>query len=135
MAQGKYDDIINLPHHVSKRRAPMPLYDRAAQFSPFAALTGYEAVIEETGRLTDYRTELAESAKAELDEQMGLILENIQTQPEVTLTYFRPDERKLGGAYRTVTGRVKKVDTYERCLLLTDGFAVPMEQIVHIEIN
>ena len=135
MKTGKYEDIINLPHHVSPRRTPMSHYDRAAQFSPFAALTGYEAVIEETGRLTDSQSELAEGAEAELNEAIALILENLHIQPEVTLTCFRPDERKQGGAYITVTGRVKKVDAYERCLLLTDGTVIPLAQIAHIEMR
>lgn len=128
----KYDDIIHLPHHESSKRAPMSIYDRAAQFSPFAALTGYEAVIEETGRLTDYQVELDESGKAMVDEKLRLILESIDEQPGVNITYFRPDERKLGGSYATVTGRVKKIDPYEGVLLLTDGAVIPIQRIYQI---
>ena len=128
----KYDDIISLPHPVSPRRTPMSRIDRAAQFSPFAALTGYEAVIEEAGRLTDTRTELAEGSAAELDAQLNRIQAAIDTQPPVTVTYFRPDERKAGGANVTVTGRVKKLDSCGRCLCLTDGTVIPLEQILSI---
>ena len=101
---GKYDDIIHLPHHVSATRPRMPMLDRAAQFSPFVALTGYEAAVRETARLTDQRVELDESAKAELDRKLRLLL-SLPGQPEASITYFRPDERKEGGAYETVTGR------------------------------
>lgn len=130
----KYDDIIGLPHHASPKRAPMSLTDRAAQFAPFAALTGYDAVIEETGRLTDRPIELDEGAQAMLDEAMGRIKEEIRNQPAVAVTYFRPDERKAGGAYVTVRGKVKKLDDYHRTLLLTDGTPVPLEQIIGLEV-
>lgn len=128
----KYDDIIHLPHHVSSKRVPMSRLDRAAQFSPFAALTGYEAVIQETGRLTDTQAELDEGRKAELNEKLSRIFEAIGEQPQVNITYFQPDARKNGGAYVSVTGRVKKVDLYEQRILLTDGTAIPLSLIYRI---
>lgn len=128
----KYDDIINLPHHVSPRHPQMPPADRAAQFSPFAALTGHEAAIRETARLTDQFVELDEDRKEELDEQLRLIRENQSLQPEVEITYFRPDPKKEGGAYLTVCGKVKKVDEYDRRIYFMNGVAVPLENLYSI---
>lgn len=132
--ENKYDDILYLPHPVSARHPQMPLADRAAQFSPFAALTGHEAAIRETARLTKERVELDESRKEILDEHLQMIRENLSEKPEVTFTYFQPDERKSGGAYLTVTGRVKKMDGYERRILLEDGTVVPLEELIDIEL-
>ena len=109
-----YEDIINLPHHISPTRQQMPMSDRAAQFSPFAALTGYDAAIKETGRLTDERIELDEEALTALDMKYQLLIDAFDDAPEVTITYFQPDERKAGGKYITATGAVKKVDDFER---------------------
>lgn len=125
----QYDDIIDLPHHVSPKRPRMDRIDRAAQFSPFAALTGYDAAIKETGRLTDERIELSEESHAALDRKQQLLLDNLADRPEVSVTYFVPDERKSGGAYVTVTGRVKKVDEPGRLLILTDGTKIPLDEI------
>lgn len=130
----KYDDIIDLPHHVSVRHHQMPFADRAAQFSPFAALTGHDAAIRETARLTDAFVELDESRKEELDEQLRLIQENQSQRPEIEVTYFKPDVKKSGGAYVTVRGRVKKVDEHNRQMLFTDGTALPMDNIFSIEL-
>lgn len=132
--ENKYDDILYLPHPVSARHPQMPLADRAAQFSPFAALTGHEAAIRETARLTKERVELDESREEILDERLQMIRENLSEKPEVTFTYFQPDERKSGGAYLTVTGRVKKMDGYERRILLEDGTVVPLEELIDIEL-
>lgn len=129
---GKYDDIINLPHHVSSRRAPMTMIDRAAQFSPFAALTGYDAAIQETGRLTEGYIHLDESSKESLNERLQLIQESLDAQPEITVTYFQPDERKTGGAYVSVTGTVKKIDEYNQGIIMTDGTAICFEYIYFI---
>ncbi len=129
----QYDDIINLPHHVSSTRSRMPIIDRAAQFSPFAALTGYDAAIRETGRLTDRRIELSEDSRAALDRKQQLLVECLADHPEVSVTYFIPDERKSGGAYVTVTDIVKKVDDYQRLLLLTDGTKIPLDDILDLE--
>lgn len=128
-----YDDIINLPHHVSSTRPQMSMIDRAAQFSPFAALTGYDAAIKETGRLTDEKIELDEDTKAALDMKQAYLLEIIDDQPEITVTYFLPDTKKSGGAYVTVTGNLKRFDDYERLLTLTNGKKIPMDDITDIE--
>lgn len=129
----QYNDIIDLPHHVSATRPRMSMIDRAAQFSPFAALTGYDAAIKETGRLTDQRIELSEDSRAALDRKQQLLVECLADHPEVSVTYFIPDERKSGGAYVTVTGIVKKVDDYQRLLLLTDGTKIPLDDILDLE--
>lgn len=131
----KYDDIIHLPHHVSSRHMPMAAIDRAAQFSPFAALTGYEAVIEETGRLTDTQIELDEGGKALVDEKLRLIAENLASRPLVTVTWFRPDDRKAGGAYVNTTGRIMRIDLYERQLLFDGGQRIPISQIRQISME
>jgi len=129
----KYDDIIHLSRPESGRRAKMSNYDRAAQFSPFAALTGFDAAIEETGRLTDTRAELDEGGKQLLDAQMQKVLEQIREEPLVKIRWFRYDERKAGGSYVETTGNVKKVDTYAGKLLLTDGRTIPLGEICRIE--
>lgn len=128
-----YDDIINLPHHTSATRPHMSAHDRAAQFSPFAALTGYDAAIGETGRLTEERLELDEEEKAMLDRKQQILLDHIREQPEIRVTCFVPDEKKAGGAYVTVTGHVKRIDGYERVLTMTDGEKIPMDAIAEID--
>lgn len=132
-ANHQYDDIINLPHHVSTTRPRMSMTDRAAQFSPFAALTGYDAAIKETGRLTDRRIELSEDSRSALDRKQQILLDNLPDHPEVSVTYFVPDERKSGGAYVTVTGKVKKIDNYQRLLILSNGTAIPLDEIIALE--
>ena len=129
----RYDDIIQLSRPVSKKRSPMSNFDRAAQFSPFAALTGYDAVIAETGRLTDTRIELDEGGKALLDEKIQTIREHLEEHPAVKLTVFCPDSRKSGGAYETITGNVKKIDPVARILVLTGGEVIPVDRIYGIE--
>ena len=130
---GPYDDIINLPHPTSKRHPRMPIRDRAAIFSPFAALSGHGAAIAETARLTERRMELDEDSRAELDRKQAVLLEHMDEQPEVTITWFQPDERKDGGAYLTATGRLKKLRELERILLLADGTEIPLEDVVALE--
>lgn len=127
-----YDDIIQLPHHVSKTRLPMPMSDRAAQFSPFAALTGYDAAIEETGRLTENRVTLDENEIEILNTTLQAIEEQLDDEPEATITYFQPDKRKSGGAYVTTTGVVKKIDSYEQVIVLTYGLRIPIAEIIQI---
>ena len=129
----KYDDIINLPHHVSKKHPQMSLLDRAAQFSPFAALTGHKAAINETARLTDEKQILSEDVIAKLNEQLNLIKENIGTNPIVTITYFVPDDGKSGGAYISNTGVVKKINEYNHTVILTDKTVIPIEQISEMQ--
>ena len=130
---GPYDDIINLPHPTSKRHPRMPVRDRAAIFSPFAALSGHGAAIAETARLTDRRIELDEDTRAELDRRQAILLEHIDEQPEVTITWFQPDEKKDGGVYLTTTGRLKKLRELERILILTDGTEIPLKDVVALE--
>lgn len=126
---GPYEDIIHLPHHVSLDRPRMSMLDRAAQFSPFAALTGYDAAIQETGRLTDRPIELDVDGKGMLNEKLQLLLNHQAEQPEITMTYFVPDGRKSGGAYVEITGRIKKVDTYNQAVIMADGTAVYFDSI------
>ena len=130
---GPYDDIINLPHPTSQRHPRMPVRDRAAIFSPFAALSGHGAAIAETARLTERRMELDEDTRAELDRKQAVLLEHIDEQPEITITWFQPDEKKDGGAYLTTTGRLKKLRELERLLVLADGAEIPLEDVVALE--
>ena len=131
--KGAYDDIIHLPHHVSSRRPQMPMSDRAAQFSPFAALTGYDDAIRETGRLTEQKILLDEEALARLDEKFRLLQDHLKEYPEIRVTYFKPDERKDGGAYLTVSGAIRKLRNFEREILLYDGTRIPMDDILEME--
>lgn len=128
-----YDDIINLPHHISAVHPPMSVINRAAQFLPFAALTGYDDAIRETGRLTDAQLELEEDAICALDGKLHILEERLTERPEISVTYFRPDARKAGGAYVTVTGRIKRIDCYERVLCMENGSKIPMEAVVEME--
>ena len=129
----KYDEILSLPHHVSKTRPQMPMSDRAAQFAPFAALTGYDSAIKETGRLTDERIELDEEALTALDMKYQLLMDALNEAPEVTITYFQPDERKAGGKYVSAVGAVKKIDDFERRIAMQDGAKIPMDDVLSIE--
>lgn len=129
----KYDSIMNLPHHISKTRPQMPMSDRAAQFAPFAALTGYDSAIRETGRLTDEKIELDEEALTALDMRYQLLIDALDDQPEITITFFQADERKDGGAYLTATGTVRKIDAFERLITMHDGAKIPMDDVLSIE--
>ena len=122
-------DIIDLPHHVSRRHPQMSMEKRAAQFSPFAAMVGHDAAIRETARLIEEQLELSEDEKAVIDGKLQMIQAHIEEQPEVTVTYFHPDKKKSGGAYVTVTGSAKKVDNVSKLLLLQDGRAIPIKDI------
>lgn len=128
-----YDDIINMPHHVSNHHPQMPMLDRAAQFSPFAALTGYDAAIVETARLTDNKRELTEEQKSIISKQLFELQTRLKTDSTVTVTFFEPDSRKAGGAYKTITGTAKKVDEYHGVLELSNGVAIPFDDIMSIE--
>lgn len=128
-----YCDIIGLPHYVSAVRKQMPRHDRAAQFSPFAALTGYEDVIDETARLTDERLELSDERQTRINERLLFILENIHEKPEVRITYFVPDKRKSGGSYEVAAGRVRRVDECFGSVIFTDHRAVSIADIYDIE--
>lgn len=130
-----YQDILHLPHHVSQTRPQMSMEDRAAQFSPFAALTGYDAAIKETARLTDERIELDEYEKQALNEQLQILAERLPSSPVVSITYFQPDARKEGGAYVTHEGTVKRIASYERMIIMTDGFTIPMDDIIGLTLS
>ena len=130
-----YDDIIGLPHPEPQTHPRMSLHDRAAQFSPFAALTGHSAAIAETGRLTDSRVILDEYEMARVDDALQRLQELLPQKPMATITYFVPDERKAGGAYQTVTGTVKRIDTVNGILLLTDQHTIPIADIFDVMIE
>lgn len=132
---GEYDDIIGLPHHVSSTRPHMPMLDRAAQFQPFRALTGYEDAVQETARYTDEKVELTEDEKALLDMELQRLSDDIANRPQVTLTCFRPDKKKSGGAYVTTTGRLKKIDDIEGALILASGERIVIEDILDIQVT
>lgn len=129
----RYDDILHLPHPTSAKHPRMPVRDRAAIFSPFAALTGHGAAIVETARLTDRRIELDEDSKAVLDEKQRFLETIADQQPEVTVTWFQPDARKDGGCYVATTGNLKKTDGIERVMVLMDGSRIPLDDIIGIE--
>ena len=130
---GPYDDIIHLPHPTSENHPRMSRADRAAQFSPFAALTGHEAAIRETARLTDRQAELSEDIRAELDRKQALLLERLAEQPEIIVTWFCPDGRKDGGAYITTKGRLRKIDLSARRMVLTDGTEIALEEVADLQ--
>ena len=129
----RYDDIIHLPHHQSGTRPHMSLHDRAAQFSPFAALTGYDAAVEEAARLTEQKLELSEEEKAAIGAKLTEIKEHIKERPEVTVTYFVPDERKAGGTYVTVTGTARRIDDFERVVIMQDQSRIRIEDIIDLQ--
>ena len=128
----RYDDIIDLPRHVSKNHRPMSNADRAAQFLPFAALTGYDDAIRETARLTENRIELSESELTELNDQFQMIAGQIRQQPEVTVTYFVEDEKKTGGRYETRTLQIRRIDPVRRVLIGKDRTVIAMDDIIEI---
>lgn len=129
----KYDDIINLPRHVSKKRPPMPIKDRAAQFSPFAALTGHDAEVKETARITEKRIELDQYMKEKLNHKLQILVDKVKEEPKINITYFEPDDKKDGGAYITITDTVKRIDEYERNILMKDGGVIPIDEILNVE--
>ena len=128
-----YADIIDLPHHVSKDRPHMSMHDRAAQFSPFAALVGYEDVIDETARLTTPRRELDEAEKAELDRRVGILAAHLKDKPVVTVEYFVPDAPKSGGVYQSRTGALVRISPVRMILTLADGTSIRFKDVVGIE--
>ena len=130
---GVYDDILHLARPQSKKHRPMQMEDRAAQFLPFAALTGYDAAVSETARLTEDRIELDPQEAERLGARLAVLVKRQQEQPELSLLYYVPDARKAGGAYVTVSGRIKKITDFPRCIYLTDGSEIPIEDIVAVE--
>ena len=131
--KGDYNDIINLPHHQSDRRSHMSLYDRAAQFAPFSALTGHDDAIKETARLTDKKIELDDYDKMLLDNKMTFILNHIYEQPEITVTYFIPDTNKEGGMYLDFAGNIKKYDSVQRIICFIDKTEISIDDIIEIK--
>ena len=129
----RYDDLLDLSHHVSVTHPHMSLYDRAAQFTPFKALTGYEDDVEETARLTDRRVELDADSIARLDARLRLLEKHLADAPTLSITYFLPDECKDGGSYETVTGVVKKIDGVRRVVILRDGLQIPIGDVSGID--
>ena len=130
---GKYDDIINLPHHESTKHPKMPALDRAAQFLPFAALAGHDAAVRETARQTDNKMELDEIRKEELNEHLQLLMEHLVQKPQVSITYFVPDTKKEGGSYLTITGAIGKIEENQRQVIMENGTVIPMNDIYEIE--
>ena len=133
-AEKEYAEIINLPHHISKTRPPMPMLNRAAQFAPFATLTGYDAAVEETARLTDDEVCLDTSEIDVLNEKLARIENLLPQHTEVQITYFLPDEKKAGGSYETAAGSVRKIDHIAQCLIMESGEMIPLVRIIAIEI-
>ena len=131
---GKYEDIINLPHHISKKHPQMTMESRAAQFAPFAALVGYEDAVEETARLTTKRIELNEEEKNILDMKLQMLKEqmHVQIYPEISIMYFVPDLKKDGGKYIKISGTIKKIDEYKQLLILDDKTQIPISEIISI---
>ena len=129
----RYDDLLNLPHHVSAVHPHMSLYDRAAQFAPFKALTGYEDDVEESARMTDVRIDLDEDRIEHLDARLQLLEDHLAEAPTVSLTFFQPDSRKDGGSYETVSDVVKKIDAIQRCIILKNGQIIPIDSIFDID--
>lgn len=129
----EYDDIIRLPHYISKTRPHMAAIDRAAQFSPFAALTGHDAAIKETARQTDKRVELDEYVKDALRNRLQIIVNRMKEHPQIVITYFQPDGKKGGGTYVSAINKIKKINEYERIILMMDGSVIPIDDIISIE--
>ncbi|HEY4543624.1 MAG TPA: hypothetical protein VIG40_03175 [Tissierellaceae bacterium] len=130
----KYEDIIDLPRHISKEREPMPNKDRAAQFAPFAALTGHYEEVKEAARVTEKRIDLDYYMKERLNQKLQVLTQKVTQEPEIIITYFKPDDKKDGGAYITTRGRLRKIDQYKKCLLIND-IKVPIKEIIEIESN
>ena len=130
----RYDDIINLPRHVSPTRQRMSMHDRAAQFAPFAALVGYDDAVAETARLTESRPELDEQEQQAINERLAYIVNHIHEQPNVHIKYFVPDEHKSGGAIIEVSGKVKKISATDGTIVLTDGCIIPIADVMDIMI-
>ena len=128
-----YEDIMNLPPHISKRHPQPTMMDRAARFAPFAAITGYEEMVLEEARVTEEWVDLTESALERLNERLNILQEHLSEQPEITITYFEPDQRKAGGAYLDYTGVVKRIDLYEHLLVMTNSKKIRIESICKLD--
>lgn len=131
---GKYDDILNLPHHVSSTRPHMSMHDRATQFSPFAALTGYDDTVRETARLTDEKLELTADRINDLNQKIAFLNENAEERPQITVEYFIPDRKKSGGKYVTLSGKFRRIDEYNHNMVFTSGKEIPLNDIFEIDV-
>lgn len=131
---GKYDDILNMPHHVSGTRPHMSMHDRAAQFSPFAALVGYDDAVKETARLTNEKLELTADKITDLNQKIAFLTENADKRPEITIEYFIPDEKKTGGKYVTLSGNFRRIDEYNHNMVFASGDEIPLNDIFSIEL-
>lgn len=129
----EYDDIINMPHHVSKKHPQMSVLARAAQFGAFAALSGYEEAIDETGRLTEDMINISEDEAYMIDRALYEIQKHIDEKPEADISYFMPDSRKSGGSYKSIRGNIKKIDMTDKKILLTDETQIDIARISSIE--
>ena len=127
------DDIIHLPHYEPKRHPRMPMAARAAQFAPFAAVTGHDAAIKEEGRITDSWTELGDTGNDELNRKMEQVITLLPQHPTITIEYFLPDSNKSGGSYQAASGQVKRVDEYERMIELMDGRKIAIDMVKDIQ--
>ena len=131
----KYDDILNMPHHVSSTRPHMSMHDRAAQFSPFAALVGYDDAVKETARLTNEKQELTADKIADLNQKIAFLTEHADERPEITIEYFIPDEKKTGGKYVTLSGNFRRIDEYNHNMVFVSGEEIPLNDIFMIELS
>lgn len=132
---GKYDDIINLPHHVSEKHPRLSMGQRAAQFAPFAALSGFEDAIDETSRITEDRIELNEEEKEKINNVLQKLQMEISKRPKATITYFVPDLKKCGGEYITKTGNVKRIDEFRQVIIYEDKTEIPIKEVIEIDIK
>lgn len=131
---GKYDDILNMPHHVSITRLHMSMHDRAAQFSPFAALTGYDDTVKETARLTDEKLELTADRINDLNQKIAFLNEHAEERPQITVEYFIPDGKKSGGKYVTLSGKFRRIDEYNHNMVFVSGEEIPLNDIFEIDV-
>ena len=131
----RYDDIINLPHHISPTRQRMSMHDRAAQFAPFSALVGYDDAVAETARLTEVRPELDEQEQRAINERLAYIADHIHEHPEVKIQYFIPDDRKSGGSIVSISGKVKKISATDGTIVMADGYKIRIIDVTAIYVN
>ncbi|MBP3462984.1 MAG: hypothetical protein J6K45_00635 [Clostridia bacterium] len=131
----KYDDIINMPRHISKTRPQMSLYNRSAQFAPFAALTGYEEMVKETARLTDNKIEIDDGLRNIINKKLNIIREHLKEKPEITITYFVKDRKKSGGQYLTLKCVIRRIDLVNQEIILNDRSVIKLDDIININGN
>lgn len=129
----KYDDIINLEHHVSTKHSRMSLENRSAQFAPFSALTGYEEAVKEEARVTESRIDIDEEAKIEVNEKLNYIIKHLDKNIIVSVTYFEKDKKKQGGSYKTIKGIIKKIDDSRKTIEMQTGEIIKIEELKKIE--